>query len=61
MSEPAREPHYFDCPSCKAFEALRLVGKSRRSKTNEYECGDCHSRFGEDELEREHAKRHAED
>jgi hypothetical protein len=59
MFKKTRDPHYFDCPSCKAFATLRLLSPKRRNSTAEYECGECHSRHGEDLLQRESTKRAA--
>jgi transposase-like protein len=56
------DPHYFDCPSCKAFATLRRLDRRRgHTGSDEYECQDCHSRYGTEELEREAAKRKAID
>ena len=57
MSETKFKPQYFDCPSCKAFATLRLLGRGRRTKRVEYECSECRSRYNEQALERESAKR----
>lgn len=65
MSAPNRDPHFFDCPSCKAFATLRLFGRGRRAKAAEkavaYECEQCHAQFPADALERESAKRAVEE
>lgn len=60
MSNPVPDTHYFDCPSCKAFATLRRLDRKHRRKTSdEYECSECHSRHGTEELEQESAKRKA--
>jgi transposase-like protein len=51
------DPHFFDCPSCKAFATLRLLGFGKRKRRREYECSQCRARFGADALESESAKR----
>jgi transposase-like protein len=57
MSGANSKPHYFDCPSCKAFATLQLLGQGRRAKRVEYECSQCQSRYSEKALEREAGKR----
>jgi transposase-like protein len=51
------DPHFFDCPSCKALATLRLLGFGKRKRKPEYECSECRARFGADRLESESAKR----
>jgi len=60
MTMPQRDPHFFDCPSCKAFGTLRLFGHKRHDRLPEYECAECHEQFDENALEREAAKRKPE-
>jgi transposase-like protein len=58
MSTSTRDPHFFDCPSCKAFATLRLFErKERHSHKHEYVCSECQGRFDEDVVEQESAKR----
>ena len=57
MSAPHSDPHFFDCPSCKAFASLRLFGRRRHKQVPEYECSECHERYPENTLEQESAKR----
>jgi len=58
MTIPVADPHFFDCPSCKAFATLRRVArKVRRPPADEYECRECHGRFRPEQLEAESAKR----
>ncbi len=61
MPTAPSDPHFFDCPSCKAFATLRRLSpkKRRRSTSDEYECSECHSRHGTEELDRESARRKA--
>ncbi len=60
MTSIVADPHYFDCPSCKAFETLRrLSGRDRGMGSDEYECRECHSRHRTEDLERESARRKA--
>jgi transposase-like protein len=58
MSTSTRDPHFFDCPSCKAFASLRLLERKERHK-HEYVCSECQARFDEDALKQESAKRGA--
>jgi C4-type Zn-finger protein len=66
MATSNRDPHYFDCPSCKAFATLRLFERKERHKhrhghahEDEYVCSKCQGRFDEDVLRGESAKRGA--
>jgi predicted RNA-binding Zn-ribbon protein involved in translation (DUF1610 family) len=60
MTNPVPDTHYFDCPSCKAFATLRrLDRKGHRKTSDEYECSECLSQHGAEELDRESAKRKA--
>jgi hypothetical protein len=58
MSASSRDPHFFDCPSCKAIATLRLFERKEHKK-HEYVCSECQTRFGEDALRQESEKRGA--